>query len=88
MRFDPFLMVYFSMGQLNKHKEGLQRERDKLLSEVTMLKEKLEEIQENQDVLQKQIEEATEKSTEAEKQMEVSAFKPVAVLLGNNLECG
>lgn len=59
------------MGQLNKHKEGLQRERDKLLGEVAILKEKLEEMQQSNEGLQIKIVDATEKAAEASKQLEV-----------------
>lgn len=74
------------MGQLNKHKEGLQRERDKLLGEVTVLNEKLAEIQQNQEILQNKLVEVTDKATDAQKQMEVSNYfllssKPCYVVL-------
>lgn len=59
------------MGQLNKHKEGLQRERDRLLDEVTLLREKMEEMRQDQENLHIKIGAATEAAEEAQKLMEV-----------------
>lgn len=61
----------YSMGQLNKHKEGLQRERDKLLGEMVFLHEKIEELESERDDLRIKITTATETAEEAQKQMEV-----------------
>lgn len=41
------------MGQLSKHKEGLQRERDKLANEVQQLNQKIDTMQAYQDDLEK-----------------------------------
>lgn len=62
------------MGQLNKHREGLQRERDKLLNEVALLTQKLEEAVQDQEVLEKQNAEAAKKIDELSKTIEVTQF--------------
>lgn len=68
-----FMGLFFcSMGQLNKHREGLQRERDRLLGELALLKEKIDEMKQDQENLHVKIAAATESAEEAHKQMEVS----------------
>lgn len=62
------------MGQLNKHREGLQRERDKLLNEVALLTQKLEEAVQDQEVLEKQNAEAAKKIDELSKTIEVTQY--------------
>lgn len=59
------------MGQLNKHKEGLQRERDRLLGEISLLKEKMDEMKLIQENLHIKIAACTEAAEDAQKQMEV-----------------
>lgn len=60
------------MGEVSKHKDGLERERDKLLNEVTQLTTKLNNAMGYQEELEKKNSEADLKINEIAGQLEVS----------------
>lgn len=62
----------FRVGEVSKHKDGLERERDKLLNEVTQLATKLNNAMGYQEELEKKNSEADLKINEIAGQLEVS----------------
>lgn len=62
----------FRAGEISKHKDGLERERDKLLNEVTQLTTKLNNAMGYQEELEKKNSEADLKINEIAGQLEVS----------------
>lgn len=72
------------MGQINKHREGLQRERDKLLNEVALLTEKIEEAAQDQEAVEKKHAEALKKISELTKTIDVTYYTISKLLLITN----
>lgn len=62
------------MGELSKHKDGLERERDKLMNEVTQLTTKLNNAVSYQEELEKKNSEADLRINEIAGQLEVRSI--------------
>lgn len=62
------------MGQINKIRQVLEREREKLINEVEMLKQRLEESAEDQEHLERKNTEALKKIDELSKSIDVTHY--------------